>query len=98
LHLQELSEQIIQENLLNDKFINTYRKFYPKPNWDDKYLMIQNILYVVFCGFKESDLVNLLKDFDRKDLEEYYGFLDKIIDNFDLQQNDQRLVFNIRDQ
>ena len=97
LHLQEFSEQIIKENLLDDKFINTYRKFYQKPDWDDKYLMIQNILYVVFRDFKETDLVNLLKDFNRKDLEEYYEFLDKIIEKFDLQQNDQRLVFNFRD-
>ncbi|MDN3605703.1 McrB family protein [Kaistella yonginensis] len=97
LHLQEFSEQIIKENLLDDNFINTYRKFYQKPNWDDKYLMIQNILYVVFReDFKETDLVSLLKDFNRKDLEEYYEFLDKIIEKFDLQQNDQRLVFNFR--
>lgn len=98
LHLQEISEQIIKENLLDDEFINTYRKFYQKPDWDDRYLMIQNILYVVFReDFKETDLVSLLKDFNRKDLEEYYEFLDKIIEKFDLQQNDQRLVFNFRD-
>ena len=97
LHLQELANQIILEDLLDENFINTYRKFYQKPEWDDKYLMIQNILYVVFRDFKETDLVNLLKDFNRKDLEEYYEFLDKIIEKFDLQQSDQRLVFNFRD-
>lgn len=97
LHLQELANQIILEDLLDEKFINSYRKFYQKPDWDDKCLMIQNILYVVFRDFKKTDLVNLLKDFNRKDLEEYYEFLDKIIDKFDLQQNDQRLVFNFRD-
>lgn len=95
LHFQELANQIIQEGLLDENFINTYRKFYQKPDWDDKYLMIQNVLYVVFRDdFKEMDLVKLLKDFNRKDLEEYYEFLDKIIEEFDLQQNDQRLVFN----
>ena len=98
LHLQELANQIIQEDLLDENFINTYRKFYQKPDWDDKYLMIQNVLYVVFReDFKETNLVSLLKDFNRKDLEEYYEFLDKIIEKFDLQQNDQRLVFNFRD-
>ena len=98
LHLQELSEQIINNNLLDDVFINTYRKFYPKPNWDDKYLMIQNILFVVFReDLKRPDLVSLLKDFDRKDLDDYYEFLDKIIEEFKLKQNDQRLVFNFRD-
>lgn len=97
LHLQELANQIILEDLLDENFINTYRKFYQKPEWDDKYLMIQNILYVVFRDFKETDLVILLKDFNRKDLEEYYEFLDKIIEKFDLQQSDQRLVFNFRD-
>jgi hypothetical protein len=97
LHLQELANQIIMEDLLDENFINTYRKFYQKPDWEDKCLMIQNILYVVFRDFKETDLVNLLKDFNRKDLEEYYEFLDKIIEKFDLKQNDQRLVFNFRD-
>lgn len=97
LHLQELTNQIILEDLLVENFINTYRKFYQKPDWDDKCLMIQNILYVVYRDFKETDLVNLLKDFNRKDLEEYYEFLDKIIEKFDLKKNDQRLVFNFRD-
>src|SRR5690554_3730830 len=95
LHLQELANQIIQEDLLDENFIKTYRKFYQKPEWDDQYLMIQNVLYVVFRDdFQEMDLVKLLKNFNRKDLEEYYEFLDKIIEEFDLQQNDQRLVFN----
>lgn len=95
LHLQELANQIIREDLLDENFIKTYRKFYQKPEWDDQYLMIQNVLYVVFRDdFQEMDLVKLLKNFNRKDLEEYYEFLDKIIEEFDLQQNDQRLVFN----
>ena len=95
LHFQELANQIIREDLLDENFIKTYRKFYQKPEWDDQYLMIQNVLYVVFRDdFQEMDLVKLLKNFNRKDLEEYYEFLDKIIEEFDLQQNDQRLVFN----
>lgn len=95
LHLQGLANQMIQENLLNDNnFINTYRKFYPKPNWDDKYLMIQNILYVVFRDAKDFNLLELLKKFDKKQLEEYYDFLDSIIENFGFQEDDKRLVFN----
>lgn len=94
-HLQELANQIIQVGQLEDEnFIDTYRKFYQKQDWDDRYLMIQNVLYVVFRDFKETDLVNILRDFNRKDLEEYYEFLNKIIERFDLDQNDQRLVFN----
>ncbi|MBD8018067.1 McrB family protein [Kaistella pullorum] len=96
LHLQALAGQIIKEKLLDDDFLKSYRKFYQKPAWDDKYLMIQNILYVVFRDLKEADLVSLLKDFNVKDLQEYYGFLDKIIENFGLQHNDPRLVFNFR--
>ncbi|HET8963960.1 MAG TPA: AAA family ATPase [Chitinophagales bacterium] len=94
LHLQELSAQIIKENLLDDEFINTYRKFYQKPDWDDKCLMIQNILYVVFRDFKDFNLLELFKKFDKKQLEEYYNFLDLIIENFSFQQEDKRLVFN----
>jgi len=96
LHFQELANQIVQEGLLEDeKFQNTYREFYPKPNWNDYFLMIQNVLYVTFrSDFKQMDLVKLLKDFDRKDLEDYYNFLDEIIEKFELQENDNRLVFN----
>src|SRR5690554_3547779 len=95
LHLQELANQIINENLLNDtNFINTYRQFYQKPNWDDKYLMIQNVLYVVFRDAKDFNLLELIKNFDKKQLEEYYVFLDSIIENFGFQEDDKRLVFN----
>ncbi|WP_291064753.1 MULTISPECIES: McrB family protein [unclassified Empedobacter] len=95
LHLQELANQIIQENLLNDNnFINTYRKFYQKANWDDKYLMIQNVLYVVFRDAKDFNLLELFKKFEKKQLEEYYDFLDSIIENFGFQEDDKRLVFN----
>lgn len=98
LHLQELANQIIQENLLNDtSFIDTYRKFYPKPSWEDQYLMIQNVLYVVFRDAKDFNLLEFFKNFNKKDLEDYYEFLDKIIEEFSLQENDQRLVFNFRD-
>lgn len=95
LHLQELANQIIQENLLNDNnFINTYRKFYQKPNRGDKYLMIQNVLYVVFRDAKDFNLLELFKKFDKKQLEEYYDFLDSIVENFGFQEDDKRLVFN----
>lgn len=95
LHLQELANQIIQENLLNENnFIKTYRKFYQKPDWDDKYLMIQNVLYVVFRDAKDFNLLELFKKFDKKQLEEYYDFLDSIIENFGFQEDDKRLVFN----
>ena len=97
MHLQELANQIIQENLLNDNnfnFINTYRKFYQKPDWDDKCLMIQNVLYVVFRDAKDFNLLELFKKFDKKQLEEYYDFLDSIIENFGFQEDDRRLVFN----
>ncbi|CEN54073.1 McrB family protein [Capnocytophaga canis] len=49
LHLQELADEIIRKGLLeNEKLMNNYRKFYPKPDWNDAYLVIQNILYITF--------------------------------------------------
>lgn len=100
LHFQELANQIIQNGLLeNSGLEKSYRSLYSKPNWDDSYLKIQNILYVVFkMNNNSSDtFISYLKDFDKKELEEYYNFLDKIIERFDLQSNDKRLVFNLRD-
>jgi putative endonuclease len=36
-----------------------------------------------------------LKKFNKQQLEEYYGFLDLIIERFGLQESDERLVFNL---
>lgn len=94
LHLQQLANQIIEQNIFDTNFIQTYRYYYPKPNWDDSYLMIQNVLYVVFREFQEFDLLEFLKKYDRRQLEEYYDFLDLIIEHFGFQENDKRLVFN----
>lgn len=95
LHLQNLMDQIIQDDILeNEDFIPTYRQFYPKPDWDDKYLMIQNILYVNFREYRDFDVFAMLKRFDVKLLKQYYEFLDEVIANFNLNENDNRLVFN----
>ena len=96
LHLQELANQVVNENILqNELLIETYRGFYPRPAWEDKRLMLQNILYVV-CKVdnKPFDLFDFIKKFDQKQLEDYYSFLDGIIEDFELKQNDDRLVFN----
>ncbi len=98
LHLQELATQIIGQGVLQeDTFLKTYRQYYIEPYWDDRYLMIQNILYVVFKDMKEFDLLEILKKFDRKDVEDYYSFLDDIIEKYNLQINKHKLVFNFQD-
>lgn len=38
-----------------------------------------------------------MKKFNKQQLEEYYGFLDLIIERFGLQEGDKRLVFNVND-
>lgn len=39
-----------------------------------------------------------LKKFNKQQLEEYYSFLDLIIERFGLQEGDERLVFNVNDE
>ena len=39
-----------------------------------------------------------LKKFNKQQLEEYYGFLDLIIERFGLQEDDERLVFNVNNE
>jgi Cdc6-like AAA superfamily ATPase len=96
MHLQELADQIITEGLLNHtKFLDTYRNLYSKPDWDDKYLMIQNVLYVVFAyDYNDEKFDAILKKFDKHQLLEYYTFFDDIIEKFGFKRNDKRLVFN----
>ena len=96
LHLQELADEIKQSGLLEDKrLVSIYQKIYSKPDWDDTYMIIQNILYVTFKEELKNELKDLLKKFNKQQLEEYYGFLDLIIERFGLQEGDERLVFNV---
>ncbi len=97
LHLQELADEIIQDDFLKTEDFISYRKYYPKPIWEDKYLMIQNMLYVTnYVSNKPFDLIGFLSVFDKKQLQDYYKIIDKIIKHFDLIQGDTRLVFNTR--
>ena len=96
LHLQELADEIKQSGLLEDKrLVSIYQKIYSKPDWDDTYMIIQNILYVTFKEELKNELKDLLEKFNKQQLEEYYSFLDLIIERFGLQEGDERLVFNV---
>jgi len=84
-------KKVLQER--ND-FIERYREYYPKPEWDDTNLMIQNILFVGyrddFSGIHDGSLSH----FSTNELKNYYDFLSRIIERFDLKKNDDRFVFN----
>ena len=96
LHLQKLANEIKANGLLEDEnLVSIYREFYSKPDWDDTYMKLQNVLYVTFKEEMKNELKNLLKKFNRQQLEEYYSFLDSIIERFGLQEGDERLVFNV---
>ena len=99
IHLNLLADNWIQHNYLDDRDLQEiYRKFYPKPVWNDTRLMIQNILYVCYRQEKSGgSLVNILNKFDYDDLVNYYSFLDKIISHFNLKQKDKKLVFNFNE-
>ncbi|WP_082498305.1 McrB family protein [Chryseobacterium sp. Leaf180] len=77
-----------------EDFIETYRHYYPQPDWDDTNLMIQNILFVGyrddFSGIHDGSLLH----FSTNELKNFYGFLSRIIEKFDLKKNDDRFVFN----
>ena len=98
LHLQKLANEIKANGLLEDEnLVSIYREFYSKPDWDDTYMKLQNVLYVTFKEEMKNELKNLLKKFNKQQLEEYYSFLDLIIERFGLQEGDKRLVFNVND-
>ena len=98
MHLQKLANEIKANGLLEDEnLVSIYREFYSKPDWDDTYMKLQNVLYVTFKEEMKNELKNLLKKFNKQQLEEYYSFLDLIIERFGLQEGDKRLVFNVND-
>jgi len=99
LHLQELADEIKHSGLLEDKrLVSIYQKIYSKHDWDDTYMIIQNILYVTFKEELKNELKDLLKKFNSHQLEEYYSFLDLIIERFGLEESNERLVFNVNNE
>ena len=94
-----------------NKFIIHYCIEYIEKNYPDFELVVPDVVGKELNAFLKSkganaviiqeenkfDMLELLKKFDKKELEEYYGFLDEIIENFGLQENDKRLVFNYTD-
>lgn len=98
IHYQTLIKQLIEEKIFeNETLVNAYRKHYPQPAWDDKLLLVQNILYysTTINKIGASNILDKLQPFDKSELEHYYNFLDEIIEQFNLNEGDTRLVFNI---
>lgn len=63
LHLQKLANEIKANGLLEDEnLVSIYREFYSKPDWDDTYMKLQNVLYVTFKEEMKNELKNLLKN------------------------------------
>ncbi|MFT3920445.1 McrB family protein [Cloacibacterium sp.] len=75
-------------------FVEHYRSFYATPNWDDTNLMIQNILYVGYRLDLDGIYDGSLLHFSKNELLKYYQILDKLIERFNLQKKDYRVVFN----
>lgn len=99
VHLNLLADTWIKHNYLDNNNLKIeYRKHYLEPKWNDSRLIIQNILYVCYRFSKiDAELLKILNQFQSQDLVNYYSFLDKIIEEFNLVENDQRIVFNCID-
>lgn len=100
LHLLELAQNWISNgDLIPLENEGTYRNYYPKRTWNDQYLMIQNVLWVINRNNNkgENELVKFLDKFDYHHLVQYYTFLDEIITQFELQPDDDRYYFSKND-
>lgn len=87
LHFQELANQMIQDGLLNDvTFINTYRKFYKQPVWDDRYLMIQNVLFVTF---RNNNQMKSFEDF----VQQFGEYINEKSTKYRLGRNEENWVW-----
>ena len=84
-------KKIVKER---EDFVERYRSFYPAPNWDDTNLMIQNILYVGYRFDLDGIHDGSLLHFSKNELLNYYQILDQVIERFNLQKKDYRVVFN----
>lgn len=73
-------------------------KYLDKPkNEENQTLLIASKIYneiELWQSSKDEELLQILKNFNKKQIEEYYYFLDEIIEYYGLQENDKRLVFN----
>lgn len=97
-HYLSLVNQIIEDYINEDSELIDLVKSY-LPNYYDgsnHLLLVQDILFQMLDKNNNEDfeLIEVLKKFNYSDLQNYYTYLDRIIQKFDLKENDKRLVFN----
>ncbi|SEV90939.1 McrB family protein [Kaistella antarctica] len=95
--LQEQLPKFNEVINLREDFVSAYRTFYPKPDWDDTNLMIQNLLYVGYRGDVKGIYNGILNSFTNNNLAIYFSYLDEIIEEFSIKKGTQKCVFNVSD-
>lgn len=95
--LQEQLPKFIEIINLREDFVSAYRKFYPKPEWDDTNLMIQNLLYVVYRGDLKGIYNGILNSFTKSNLLKYFSYLDEVITEYGIKMGSQKYVYNVSD-
>lgn len=97
INLQNYLAQFHEVLSHRDDFITLYRSYYPKPEWDDTNLMIQNILYVSYRADLTGIYNGILKNFTKENLIIYFSYLEEILNGIGIKKGSQKYVFNISD-
>lgn len=95
LTLQKTLPQFHEGINQRQDFINQYREFYDKPQWNDINLMVQNLLYVTYKSGLKGIYNGILNGFNKEQLIDYFSYLDDLIDEFNIKKGTQKCVFNV---
>src|SRR5699024_1401642 len=64
---------------------------------EEEYLFFENLTHsVANLTMEEKDFIQFINQYDKTDVTVYYEFLDQIIQEFNLTEDDERFVLNVR--
>lgn len=95
LTLQKILPQFHEGINQRQDFIDQYRVFYEKPQWNDLNLIVQNLLFVTYSSGLKGIYNGILKGFKKENLIEYFNYLDELIQEFNIKKGTQKCVFNV---
>ncbi len=105
IHYLQLAEDIKQNHISNNPDLQqAHAAICPKTTWNDENLITQNFLYTMLenedAGLSlnyenipgAEEFLEVIHSHDREDVDHFFAYLDSIVEHFNIQPDDERVV------
>lgn len=110
VHYMQLAEEVKGNYISNNLALQeVHDGIYPKTTWNDDNLIVQNIFYTMLekgnrHSFSkdedipgEKEFIETIHSNNRQDVDDFFEYLDAIIEHFNIQTDDERVVTGTTD-